>query len=297
VTRSLPLRRTLAAAAISPLLLTGLAACGDDSSSDASGSGTTASGGGTQVLAGVSTGDHVAPKDFLAAMSDGAKALTTAHMTMDVSIGSAGSIKGSGDADYTKTPADLALKLTMPSSMSMGSGGGFELRLVDGIMYVSAGSLTGGKFWKLDPSDKNNPLGASGLGDLLDQMDPVKAVEAVRPAIEKVTFVGNEDVDGRSLDHYTLTVDPETALKSLGGGSMTQGAQGEVPDSLVYDVWLDDQGRTGKVSMDLPVGGSSTSLDINMTDFGEQVDIEAPSADQVTKMPDLGGFKTPPPAA
>jgi hypothetical protein len=300
VTRSLPLRRTLAAAAISPLLLTGLAACGgDDSGSAASGSDSPAAStsGGTQVLADVSEGDEVAPQDFVDAVRQGLEASTTAHMTMDLALGSAGTMKGQGDVDYTTTPPEMAMTMTLPSAMSPGGSAAWDMRLVDGVMYLSAGQLTGGKFWKIDPSDKNNPLGASGIGGMLDQLNPAAAMEKLGSAIDEVTYVGQEDVDGRSLDHYTLTLDMAAALKSLGNGSLPQGAQGQLPKSLTYDTWLDDQGRVGKMTMELPIAGSTSTMEMEMTDWGEDVDISAPPSDQITKVPGLGSFQTPPPAA
>ncbi|GAA1149955.1 LppX_LprAFG lipoprotein [Nocardioides aquiterrae] len=281
MTRLITVRRTLAATAIAPLLATGLVACGDDDS------GASASGSGQVALSSdLSEGDQVPPAEFVKTVTDGVEASTTAHMTMHISAGSTGSVTAAGDVDYTSTPPSMAMKMTLPGAAGDKSTGEMDIRMVDGTIYLSMGPLTQGKFWKIDPSDPKGPLAAMGLDKMMDQMDPAKALETMQDGISKVTYVGEED----GLDHYELTVDMKKMMASM-GGNLPEGAQAQLPDSVSYDLWLDDQNRFTKMSMDqLPMGGTDASMEMTVSDWGKDVDIAAPPADQVTDMPDLGSM-------
>jgi hypothetical protein len=277
MTRSLTARRTLAAAALAPLLVAGLAACGDDDSGTQAKDSTPAAA----VLTGLQKGDEVDPGDFVDTVSDGVKASTTAHMTMKVGLGSMGEMSGEGDLDYTADPPELAMTMDLPMAGSAKT----EMRYVDGVFYMSLGELSGGKFWKLDPSDPDSPLG--DMGSMLDQVDPMGTLEKLEPAIDTVTYAGDEDVDGQSLDHYELTVDPADLVKTM---DLPDEAKSQLPDTITYDIWLDDEHRLSKMHMDLPVAGTESSIDVTASDWGKDVTIEAPPADEVTEMPDMGSM-------
>jgi hypothetical protein len=288
----LDLRR--AAAALATVVLLGsLAACGSSSSDDGSSakddtapSGSASDGAGGTVLTGLSTGDEVDPGDFVDTIKDGLKSSSTAKTTMKMSMGDTMSMEAHGVLDYTTTPPEMAM------TMSMGAGGqdlDYETRLVDGVMYLKMGQISGDKFWKIDPSDPDGPLAEMGMDKMLDQSDPLGMLESVEPAIGKVTYAGSDDVDGRDLDHYELTVDPQAMLKEL-APSAGADMKSEIPDDLTYDIWLDDQNRFAQMKMDIPVMNQTTSMTMSVTDWGTDVSIEAPPADQVTDMPDMGSM-------
>jgi hypothetical protein len=278
ITARRTLRRSLAAAALAPLLLTGVAACGDDDS----GSEAKDPAAAAAVLTGLQKGDEVDPGEFVDTVEDGVKASTTAHVTMKVGLGSMGELSGEGDLDYTADPPEIAMTMDLP----MGGGGTkSEMRSVDGILYLSLGNLSGNKFWKLDPSDSDSPLG--DMGSMLDQVDPMGSLEKVEPAIDTVTYVGDDDVDGQSLDRYELTVDPAKYAKAM---DLPAEAKAQLPDKLTYDIWLDDESRLAKLHMDLPVAGTESTVDVTASDWGKDVSIDAPPASDVTEMPDLGSM-------
>lgn len=279
MTRSIASRRTLAAAALAPLLLTGFAACGsnDDSGSEAKDPAAAAA-----VLTGLEKGDEVDPGEFVDTVSDGVKASTTAHMEMKIELGSMGEMAGEGDIDYTASPPEIAMSMDLPMA---GKGTTSEMRFVDGVFYMSMGELTQGKFWKIDPSDPDSPLG--DVGDMLDQLDPMGTLTKLESSIDTVTYVGDEDVDGQSLDHYELTVDPAQLAKDM---DLPAGAAQQLPDGLTYDIWLDDENRLSKLHMDLPVAGTESTVDVSASDWGKDVTIEAPPAGDIAEMPDLGSM-------
>lgn len=285
-TRPRLVRRTLAAAAVSPLLVGGLAACGSDDGSDSTAHDPAI---GAALLSDLDSGDQVDPDDFVDTVTDGIEQSTTAHMTMNMSIGSAGSVDAQGDVDYTSDPPSTKMTMTIPGA------GDSTVISTDGVMYLQMGGLSGGKYWKVDPSDPDSPLGQMGLGSMLDQSDPASALESIKPSIDEVTFKGDEQVDGRDLDHYVMTIDLGTMMDSMGADLPSEAASG-MPDSVTYDLWLDQQNRFAQMKSEYPVMGQQVSMTMDVDDWGTDVSIEAPPADQVTDMPDFGSMMTPPTA-
>ena len=132
--RSLTLRRT-ALAAVVPLALGTLAACGgNDSSSTAADAAAPSSTSSSAATAGDTTpGSKVGGAEFLKLAQAAAGKLTTVkvNMTGDVS-GSQYSM--SGAMDITGAKPAMAMKMTMGAGMTG------DMRLVDGIMYMNLGS-------------------------------------------------------------------------------------------------------------------------------------------------------------
>jgi hypothetical protein len=276
--RHLAVRRA-ATATLTVLALGGLVACGDDSSGDDTAADATSQVAGAPD--GVEEGDEVDPAEFVQTVTDGLEASTTAHMTMTMSLGSAGEMSAEGDIDYTTTPPEMAMTMSSP----MG-GGDMDIRLVDGIMYLSLGDLSQGKFIELDPADPKGPFAGMGMEGMLDQLDPGKALAKMEDGISRVVFVGEED----GLDHYELTVDLQQMIDQL-DGDLPPAAESQVPETATYDLWLDDEGRFSKMSMDeLPVGGASGSMEMTVSGWDEEVDIEAPAKDEITTMPGMGAM-------
>ena len=277
--RSLTLRRTLALTATS-VLIAALTACGGDDPGTATDEPTTASSSAaaepsesaateeeaddTEPVAGEEVDADQFLADFKAAVEDA----TTAHLSMTTGAGGM-DITAEGQVDYSTDPPSMAMEMTNP----MGGDQKLEIRLVDGKFYMNMGQLSQGKYYELSPDDPNNPLGE--MSGLTESMDPVRSFEQFASGLEKVTFVGTEDVDGEQLDHYVLTLDT-TRVDSL------KDAGAQLPETLDYDLWVDDQDRMRQVQIDL---GSTASVDMKIFDWDEPVDIEAPSEDEIAPLP------------
>ena len=207
-------------------------------------------------------GGQVDPDKFVARLQDGIAKTKYAHIEFTMG-GAGGEMTGSGDVDYTATPPNMQMSMELgPESVGM--------LLVEKIMYVQS-SQAGGKYIKFDLDDPANPLG-SGLSE---QLDPAGSVEAFTKAVTSVTSSGSEDVDGRTLDRYELTVDT-TKLADDGTGSSAS-----LPPEVTMVVWLDDEGRMAKTSMGL----GAVQYDATLSDFDKAVELEAPPADQVVSPP------------
>lgn len=276
--------RTLAALAVSGVALLGLGACGDDSGSE-SGKG---AGEDTAVeaaaLSNLAEGEEVDPGTFVRTIQDGVEASSSAEIAVTMAMGDSGSASGEGVVDYTSQTPELALEMTLDAA---GQTMDYDLRMVDGVLYLQMGDLTDGKFWKVDPSDPDGPLAGMGLDKLLQQSDPVGAVAQLEPAIDSVTYSGEEEVDGRDLDHYELTVDLADAMDAI-GAELPGEVEGEMPETVTYDVWLDEEHRFAQLEMAYEVMGMPFALTMEADKWGTDVDIEAPPADEIAEAPSLG---------
>jgi hypothetical protein len=92
-------------------------------------------------------------------------------------------------------------------------------------------------------------------------------------ALASVSSSGSEDVDGQSLDRYELTIDT-TKLAD-------QPAAGQLPPEMQVLVWLDDQDRMAKTSMNM----GAIVYEATLTDFEAPVKLKAPPADQIASPP------------
>ena len=265
------LRRALAAATATAAVLA-LAGCGGDDSGNAKASdeGSSSSSASSEPTSdssdssdGPADGEQLSGADFAALLQTALDQATTTHVTMDLgdAIGS-----GEGDADYTKTPPELSMKLSMDAL-----GGEVEVRLVDGKLYMKSPAF-GDKWISTALDDPNSPLGALG-----GSLDVKKQFEVFAAAVTSATNDGSEEVDGESLDHYTATVDTAKLLQGLPSAAA---GQADLPDTMTQEWWFDSDGMIRQFTSDF--AGAKTTM--KLSDWGTDVDIEAPPASEVTDM-------------
>jgi hypothetical protein len=183
-----------------------------------------------------------------------------AHLDFTMS-GAGGEMTGAGDVDYTAKPPNMEMSMEIgPQTVGM--------LLVDRVMYVQSSQL-GDKYLQYDLGDPANPLGAG----LSDQLDPAGSIEAFTRALSSVTSGGKEDLGGRTLDQYVLTVDTSRLAD--------QAAAAGLPAEIQVVVWLDDQDRMAKTSMAM----GPIQYDATISDFDTEVELHAPPAGQVVTPP------------
>ncbi|GAA2144056.1 hypothetical protein GCM10009844_17180 [Nocardioides koreensis] len=253
--------RRVVAAAVLPLALTSLSACGSDEGAEAEDSSSSSTGGSAAADT-PEAGSTVAPADFADLYRESFDNTTTAHMNMKLAM-MGQQITGAGDVDYSQDSPAVAM--TMDGAAFGGQS--LEVRMLDNVMYLDMGSMTQGKFVKMDLDSPDSPLGS-----LADSMDPSRSMDALESALEKVTYVG-ADGDG---DHYEATVDTAAMMKGMG---QDVPASAQLPKTLSYDAWFDSEGRFSRMVMDM---GSAGTTEMKLSDFGADVSIEAPPADQIT---------------
>ncbi|PVG82020.1 hypothetical protein DDE18_15140 [Nocardioides gansuensis] len=271
------LKRRLAAAVVLPVLLA-TGACGGGSEEPESSSESTTDSTSSSEETETETeseepeaaeGESVEPAEFTADMSEGMESLTTARTSMTVEGQTGMSMEGV--VDYTGDSP--AMEATMEAAGM--PEGGMEMILLDGIMYMSAPGQ-GGKYMRLDLNDPNSPLAQMGLGGLSEQLDMRKAMESYSAGLTGVTYLGEEDVEGESLEHYEIEFDPSKvdSLKQLPPSAAEQ---------MTYDAWFDDDHVMRQMVMEMPQGLGTMTMKIY--DLGTEVDIQAPPKSQVMEMP------------
>ncbi|WP_315095411.1 hypothetical protein [uncultured Cellulomonas sp.] len=181
-----------------------------------------------------------------------------------------------GQARVTDAGSELVMTMT---SAQMASP--LEIRLVGGQMYINMGELTGGKFWQLDPADTSNPLAAS-MGQSTGA-SATKSIEEILPALVSVTASGAaEQLDGVSAQPYEVVVDTsKMAGESAEQFAAAKAAGVEVPAQVTYTYWIGADRLPRKLVMEI----LGSHIEMTLSNWGGDVTIEAPPADQVTPAP------------
>lgn len=253
------IRGVLAAGAAAALVV--VSGCG--SAEQAAGGGSQQSG--TQAVA-------LSSENFVDTVAKSAYEAGSTHVEM--SLDSDGqTMEGSGDFAVGQKPEDATMAMTM-SMPAM--GGKIELRLVDQVLYMNMGKMTQDKFAKIDLSDPDNPMGKT-LTDIVGQMNPAEGVAKLDGAIESFEADGEpQQVGGVQAQPYTLVVDTQKVTKRLGG---MPGAAGNLPDEMTYTYWIGPDNLPRKVTADI----SGVQLEMTFSEWGEDVEIDAPAKSQVTE--------------
>lgn len=128
--------------------------------------------------------------------------------------------------------------------------------------------------------------------------DPTAALQYLRGASGEVKTVGEEDVRGTKTTHYSATIDltkasasaPASAKASLDNAIGLLGAT-----TMPLDVWVDADGRVRRqkyvVDLSKAKGGGTGSVTtiLELYDFGTQVTVSPPPADQTATLDQIFG--------
>ena len=280
--RVTPLTRRLGTAALVLTIGAGLTACNDDAGSDSDSSSATTDEGTDAATDEPTDEESEAPAEgslaelsvdefypsVMAAMRD------AETFTFETVSGSAGQSQTmSGQARFSD--AGMEMKASSTGAQAM------EMILVGKAMYLKSPDLgTGDKWAKIDLSDPNSIFGM--IGKATDPEVMFKAMESP----QKLELIGTEDVDGVSTNHYRITMDPTRYLEAM---EFPAAMADMMPKELVTEMWVDGDDLPRKFAQTIEVpatgGGAATSSTTEGTysDFGTDVEIEAPPADEVTE--------------
>ena len=271
-------RRVCALGVAGVLAGTVLTGCGDDSGTDDGARGSSGKGGtqeqGTQAVR--SAYDKTAEED-------------TARVKLQVRTsaqGTAATANGQGAVDLDD--GDSVMTVTV-------QGQRIEQRVVDQVLYqkMPKGQAPGKKPWiKIDLGKVAGQQGS----DNQSMSDPAQSAAYAKGISDKdVTKKGTATIDGVETTRYRVSVD---VAKLPNGDTLRQ----QVGPTLPMDVWLDEQGRMRRQQFDMtlkaaPASTERSSTDassspqkvkvrtlMEFTDFGTEVEADAPPAGQVTDM-------------
>lgn len=278
--------RFVAAMVAVPLLL---AACGDGSGSsttstsvNAAQSSSSSPGGAPATdIGSAQPGQDVDTAAFVEAVNKGTAAAKTyaMQMKMDTSGDQSGTITMDGEADVSDQ-ANPKMKMTMeiPGAGGASSAGSIEMLLIDKAMFMKMPG-SAGKYFTTSVAEMAKLSGQ----DLTQAMNPTAQLETMKSSIKKVTYVGEEDLDGVTTRHYKALID--TAKVAPSGTATSLPSSASLPAEMPYEMWLDDEHRTRKFTMNMAVGTTNITYDGTLDKFGEPFNIAAPPASQVQPMP------------
>jgi hypothetical protein len=194
------------------------------------------------------------------------------ELTMDMGdlLGQAGLPGGPMKVISTKEDGEVVLYMQMPAL---------------------AGFVPGGKPWlKLNMQDAMEAQGVGGSArDLFgaSSQNPAEALELLKKVAD-VTEVGSETIDGVETTRYSAVVDVEEALEQAGAPpeALAAVSSSGLSTTVPVDVWVgEDDGyvRRMTITYDANVSGQAFSGKVTMTltDWGTDVSVEAPPADEV----------------
>ncbi|GAA1442712.1 hypothetical protein GCM10009641_57890 [Mycobacterium cookii] len=280
-----PVARRLGSAALVLTIGVGTTACsGDDSGSGSSSSATDESGAtsadepGEESVADDESGDgteapgELSAADFYPAVMEAMREAET--FTFETVTDAAGQGQTmTGEARFGDDGIEMRASSTGAQQM--------ELILLGQAMYMKSPELGTGDTWvKIDLSDPNSLFGM--IGKATDPEVMFKALEEPK----KLELVGAEDVDGVATNHYRITLDPTKYLAAM---DFPAAMADMLPKELVSEMWVDadDLPRKFAQTVEVPAvgGGQSTtsSTEGTYSDFGTDVEIEAPPASEVTE--------------
>jgi hypothetical protein len=208
-------------------------------------------------------------KTLVPAMVAAIEGQETAHFTMAVT-GEGATMDAEGDLAFRGKRSEMAMVM---DGAAFG-GGTMEMRVVDGVAYLSMPPMTPeGKFVAIRPGDPGSPL--AGMADKM-QVDPRDSMKAFRSGLREVTFLGVESVAGEELERYRITVNFRAAARAQGIGPMA-GA----PKTVDYDMWLDEGALMRRMELDM----SGVTMKMELSDWGEPVTVEAPARKDIVEAP------------
>jgi hypothetical protein len=262
--------RRLLAVTLSLLVLGG---CGDDegapqaeepASSATSADPTDEASEGAGDEPGTAGGEEISAQEFVDIARESFDRATTAKVSMTMGGGGV-RFSAEGEADYESEPVAMAM------TMSISQVGAFEILLVDEVMYVKA-AKRGEQFAAFGLDDPD-----SLVGPIVARMDASAVLDQLEEGITKAVYVGQEDIDGEELDHYTVTADAAAMFDYFPPRVLAR-----LPETLDYEWYIDGDGLFRGFATELMAGRKTVEMELSFHDWGADVDIEAPPSDEVT---------------
>jgi hypothetical protein len=216
----------------------------------------------------------------------------SSHISMALTAPGGQTFASRGQMRLGDKPEDTAMAMTVGGNT--GGLGTVEIRLVDRTFYVALGSLTQGKFAKIDLRDKSNPI-AQQYGEIIENLDPAHQVGQYQDAITKFDSSGEPvEIDGVETHPYKITIDPAKAthVKKVEGVSL--------PESISVTLYIGPDDLPRRMVSRVPgPDGAAAKMQLDYSKWGEKVTIKAPSKaniaddDLLSRLGQPGAEETP----
>ena len=130
-------------------------------------------------------------------------------------------------------------------------------------------------------------IGQDSVFNGADVANPLDAAVALEKAI-KSEEIGFDEVNGVKVKHYRVTFRGEDVLL-MNQELQTQldEVNGEIPDEIVYDFYIDEQNQVRRVVYQIDIGSGEITTDIVVNSINEPVNIQVPDEADVTDARDF----------
>jgi hypothetical protein len=210
-----------------------------------------------------------------------------------------------GDEEVTTTGEgefDLSGQRGHMTISSPAQGGGeIEVILDETTIYMKAPQLTdrlpGGEEWlAMDVEAMGDSIGID-LETLMQggNNDPTQALNYLRGASGEVETIGEEEIRGVPTTHYRATVDLDKVIEQT-PAEVRPAMKDAIKllrssvkvDEIPVEVWIDADGIARRYVQSIDAAdGSSTTVTMEMYDFGAEVDVDPPPPSDVIDFNEL----------
>lgn len=240
--------RRLAAAAIALSATFAVAACGESSDQTADSPDAAAAEG-----PGFEAGDKLSKSEADELIDTAADAMSTIHVEMGVdAVEDGASVSATSVGDYQREPVISQTKLTVDEADGQTV---MEIIVIGETTYVR---MDGDKEWMKDDGM------FSGLVSALVP-SPYTLFESLSGEVadDTITYVGQEEVDGADLAHYSFAVDED--VTGEGDGTL--------------DGWFDADGQPIRLAMAMV---KDNEITMDFSKHGEKLTVTEPKAEELT---------------
>jgi hypothetical protein len=219
-------------------------------------------------------------------------------VSLDSSEQGFGGYRAEGAFDYARSRGHMTVDLGQLPVAAGTDSGTVEVIFDQQIVYMKLPGLQKSaqiaKPWvKIDVEQLQRQSGAAGQFDAFGQADPSQYLQFVQGA-GKVSEVGSATVRGVETTHYKAIADLDEAVKEAPPSmreSLTQAIDALGSKSVPVNAWIDSDGLLRRVGYNFEgseqTGGLSSSITVDLYDFGTKVEVRLPPTDQVADLADI----------
>lgn len=219
-------------------------------------------------------GQEVDAQEFMAMLrSPGEEKLSSYTLEMNMNMGGQ-EMEMAGRADLGAADPAFDMEMTLPGM------GDVHMIMAGGQVFMAMPGVTEEGMFLEVPKEQLGDAAAQ-----LDEVDITSTWKAWEESDPSVVYVGEDDVDGQQMRHYEVTVDSAAALDAAGQtGEDAAAASAMMGEEITYEVWLDDDNLMRKIAFEV----QGVVSEIRTADWGEPMDIQAPSPDEIQSLPATG---------
>lgn len=230
------------------------------------------------------------------------------HMTFELvmRVGDEG-ITGSGEADVA-LGGELRQHMTFRYDSMPGMPDGFETEVITAgsVMYMRIDGVPEPGIFPTEWVSFDLAASVPGFDELTafgnGQQDPSNAFGYLQGA-EEAEELGTETIAGVETTHYEVTVDLADSVSGVPAElrdemrrMLRQFRKAFGTTSMPFEVWLDDNGLVRRMIYRMgseggALGSFSMEMTVDVTEYGNDFDLEIPPASQVTDLTDMASSR------